>query len=388
MNSHRLAALIRVNIKRIVREPAALFLVILFPVMSTLFFGMAYGGVGGGSQTTYQVGVANLAPSVTQGQWAQALLGNLTSTHILQVHIYSTNATAQEDLKLGKLSAVILIPATFEQSASEYNANPTDPSAWQASTVQLYLDGGSLFAMQAVPPMVQGALSASVYGASAQTASLPVTLGSASMVEVAKFNTFDYMVPGLFAFASIFLTMMVAQSFTMDREKGILRRISTTPTRASEFMASHTISNMILALMQVALVFALASAIGYHAQGGVVSLAFAFVLVSLFAMSCVGFGLITAAIAKSSGAATGISFVFIMPQMFLGTFVSAGVSGAMATVGKFVPSYYVTDALTTLFLRGASISSPSVLTDLVVVAAVGVATLFVGVLLYQKFGNS
>ncbi len=123
-------------------------------------------------------------------------------------------------------------------------------------------------------------------------------------------------------------------------------------------------------------------------QGGVVSLAFAFVLVSLFAMSCVGFGLITAAIAKSSGAATGISFVFIMPQMFLGTFVSAGVSGAMATVGKFVPSYYVTDALTTLFLRGASISSPSVLTDLVVVAAVGVATLFVGVLLYQKFGNS
>jgi ABC-type multidrug transport system permease subunit len=235
---------------------------------------------------------------------------------------------------------------------------------------------------------VQQALAFAVYGPAKQTATLPVQLGSASLVDVAKVSTFDYMVPGLFAFSAIFLTMMVAQSFTMDRGKGILRRIATTPAKASEFIASHTVSNMLLAFIQVGLVFILASAIGYHAQGGLASLVFAFVLVSTFALSCVGFGLITAAVAKSPGAATGISFVFIMPQMFLGTFVSAGVSGSMAAVGRFVPSYYVTDALTSLFLRGASPTSAAALTDLGVVAVVSVAALLAGVLLYQRFGSS
>ncbi len=387
MNSRRLSALVKVNIRRIVREPAYLFLVILFPIMLTTFFGMAYGGVGG-TQTTYQVGIVNMASPSTQGPWTQAFVGNLTSTRILQVQTYDSNATAQSALQQGELSAVILIPVGFEQSAEAYEQNPSNPAAWQASTVQLYLDSGSVFAVQAIRPVVQEALTSSISRAAPQTASLPIELGSPSLIQVAKFTTFDYMVPGLFAFPAIFLTMMVAQSFTMDREKGLLRRINTTPTKASEIMASHTFSNMLLALLQVGLVFALASAIGYHPQGGASSLLFAFVLVSVFAVTCVGFGLITAAVAKSSGAATGIAFIFIMPQMFLGTFVSAGVSGPMATVGKFVPSHYVTDALTSLFLRGASPTSASVLTDLGVVAGVSVATLVAGIWLYQKYGGS
>jgi ABC-2 type transport system permease protein len=387
LNFSRLATLVKVNIKMIVREPASLFMVVLFPVMLTLFFGMAYGGVGG-SQTTYQVGVVNLVPTGAQGYWTQSFLGNLTSVQLLQVHSYDSNVSAQADLKQGKLSAVLVIPASFEESASSYNNKPNDPASWRASTVELYLDSGSMFAVQAVPPMAQEALATAIYGKSTDQSSMPVQLGSASLIDVAKFTTFDYMVPGVFAFAAIFLTMMVAQTFTLERERGLLRRISTTPTSAAEFMASHAISNMLLALIQVAIVFALASAIGYHAQGGAASLAFAFALDSVFAMTCVGFGLITATVAKSSGAATGISFLFVMPQMFLGTFVSAGLSGAMATVGRFVPSYYVTDALTSLFLRGASVASSSVLTDSATVVLTGVATLLAGVFLFQKFGNS
>jgi len=54
-------------------------------------------------------------------------------------------------------------------------------------------------------------------------------------------------------------------------------------------------------------------------------------------------GLLTATIVKSSGAATGLSFLFILPQMLLGTFVPAP-----QLVGRLVPRYYVTDALTSI----------------------------------------
>jgi hypothetical protein len=71
--------------------------------------------------------------------------------------------------------------------------------------------------------------------------------------------------------------------------------------------------------------------------------------------------------------------------MFLGTFVGASLSGAAQVAGKFVPSYYVTDALTSLFLRGAAITSQTVLLDFTVVSVSCAAILAVGVVLYDKY---
>jgi len=108
----------------------------------------------------------------------------------------------------------------------------------------------------------------------------------------------------------------------------------------------------------------------------------------IFSLCNVGFGLITATLAKSSGAATGIAFIFIMPQMFLGTFVGSALSATAQSVGKFVPSYYVTDALTSLFLRGAPVSSPAILIDLMVISAISIVALLAGILLFRKYGKA
>jgi len=196
------------------------------------------------------------------------------------------------------------------------------------------------------------------------------------------------MAPGIFAYAAIFLTMTVAESFTIDREKGLLRRINTTPTTPSEFMTSQAISNMFSALIQVALVFAMAYLVGYRPNVTPASFVLAFFIILIFALCNVGFGLITATIAKSPGVATGIAFIFIMPQMFLGTFVGTALSPSAQAAGRFVPSYYVTDALTSLLLRGASVSSPTILLDLAVVSTCSVIALLLGIVLFKKYGKA
>ncbi|MBU7033299.1 MAG: ABC transporter permease, partial [Theionarchaea archaeon] len=187
-------------------------------------------------------------------------------------------------------------------------------------------------------------------------------------------------------YAAIFLIMTVAQSFTSDRETGLLRRINTTPITASEVMLSQVITYMIVAMLQVLIVFGVAFAVGYSPQVNALGILFAFLIVSVFALCCVGFGLITATIAKSSSAATGIAFLFILPQMFLGTFVTFGLSPGAQAAGKFVPSYYVTDALQSLLLRGASVTSPLVLVDLGIVSGMSVIILLIGIYLFGKFG--
>jgi len=145
------------------------------------------------------------------------------------------------------------------------------------------------------------------------------------------------------------------------------------------------LSYMVTALVQAILVFVMVYIMGFRPDVGVLVYVFAFTLVLLFSLSNIGFGLITATISKSSGTATGLSFLFVLPQLFLGTFVGASLSSAAQVAGKFVPSYYVTDALTSLFLRGASVASPVVLLDLAAVSASCVGILAVGIVLYDKY---
>jgi len=210
-------------------------------------------------------------------------------------------------------------------------------------------------------------------------------LKTASLVEVKQASTFDFMAPGMFTFASIFLIMIVAQSFTEDRENGMMKRMRITPTTPTEFMLSQVLSYTVIALIQAILIFSMVYLMGFRPNVDAFVYIFAFVLVVVFSLSNVGFGLITATVSKSSGAATGLSFLFVLPQLFLGTFVGASLSSAAQVAGKFVPSYYVTDALTSLFLRGAALTSPVVLLDLAAVLISCVAILAAGIVLYGKY---
>jgi ABC-2 type transport system permease protein len=388
MNFQRVSALVKKDLKRLVREPSALFMIILFPIMLTLVFGLAFGGIGGNQTSIYQIGLVSNSSSDQTPNWTQHFIGNLTTFEILKIQPYLDNTTAQKDLIQGKLSAIIVIPEDFCDSCDSFWNAPTDPNLWTNTTLQVYVDAGSMFATQAISPIIQQALALTVYGQQAKSTPTPIEISTPSFIQTSKTTAFEFMMPGIFAFASIFLTMIVAQSFTLDRDSGLLRRISVTPTTAAEFMSSQAISNMIEALIQAAVVFGMAFAVGYRPKGDISTLLLAFILVLVFSLCNVGFGLITATLAKSPGAATGIAFLFIMPQMFLGTFVGASLSSSAQLVGKFVPSYYVTDALTSLFLRGAPLASPSVMYDLVVTLACSASVLMIGVFLFKKYGKA
>ena len=383
MKLQRVFALTKKEMKKTIREPAFLFMIFLFPIVFVFAFGASFGGFGSGQTATYQVGVVNLDSSSNQ-QWSQVFTDNLSNITMLKVNIYTDNQTAQSDLSQGKVQAVILIPESFSDSITSFNTSPNDSSRWVNTTVPLYLDKGSMVATQAISPIVQQVLAAMV-NQNQQAPQSPIQLQTASLVEVKQTSALDFIAPGMFTFASIFLIMTVAQSFTTDRENGMMKRLRITPTTPTEFMTSQIISYMAIALIQAVLVFAMVYVMGFRPDVDAGTYIFAFVLVLVFSLSNIGFGLITATIAKSSGAATGLSFLFLLPQMFLGTFVGASLSGGAQIAGKFVPSYYVTDALTSLFLRGAAITSPTVLLDFTVVSVSCAAILAVGIVLYDKY---
>ncbi len=382
MKMQRIAALTKKELKKTIREPAVLFMIFLFPIIFVFAFGASFGGAGGSQTVTYHIGVVNLDQS-TNAHGSQTFLTALDNTKIISMRIYTSNQTAQSDLSQGTIQAIIIIPSGFTKSIASYKAAPNDPSQWTNTTVQLYLDQGSLVATEAIPPIIQQIL-LSMAGQNQQAIS-PLQIDAASPVEEKTTSALDFIAPGMFTFASIFLIMMVAQSFTQDRENGMMKRIRISPTTPSEFMASQVISYSGIALIQAALVFVMTYALGFRPIVGAATYGFAFILVLIFSLSNVGFGLITATISKTASAATGLSFVFLLPQLFLGTFVGASLSSGAQVAGKFVPSYYVTNALTSLFLRSAGVTSPTILLDLAVVSVSCIAILAAGIVLYAKY---
>lgn len=193
----------------------------------------------------------------------------------------------------------------------------------------------------------------------------------------------NLLVPGLIVYAVIFLIMTIAQSFSSERQEGLLRRLNTTPMTSSEFMGSQIITNMLISILQVIIVIALAYLLGFKPSSGIGGILLALPVVAIFALSSVGLGLITATISKTPEAATGISFIFILPQMFFGTFVP--LTSTTEQIASFIPSYYVVDALKTIF-KG-DWTSTNILLDLAVISTVSILIVFLGIVLFERYGN-
>jgi len=202
-------------------------------------------------------------------------------------------------------------------------------------------------------------------------------------------SQFEVMVPGLYAFVCIFIIMTVAMSFSEDREKGLLRRLNTTPLTSGEFIGSHLVTSTLISVLQVVIVVVLSlpfmniETTRSFVLGGGLGMAFIFMI--FLSICSVGLGLITATIAKSPGAATGISFIFIMPQMFLGTYIVPSTS-VTQVISMFLPSAYVTDGITMLF-NGVPLTNPIIWIKLATVVLISVVIVIVGILLFKKYGN-
>jgi ABC-2 type transport system permease protein len=191
------------------------------------------------------------------------------------------------------------------------------------------------------------------------------------------------LVPGLIVYAVIFLIMTIAQSFSSERQEGLLKRLNTTPMTSTEFMGSQIITHMLISIVQVVVVIALAYLLGFKPNSGIWGILLALPVVAIFALSSVGLGLITATISRTPEAATGISFIFILPMMFFGTFIP--ITSTTQQIASFIPSYYLVDALKMIF-EGDWMNS-NILLDLTVISIVSILVVFFGIILFEKYGN-
>ena len=195
-------------------------------------------------------------------------------------------------------------------------------------------------------------------------------------------NHFEYLLPGTMGYAVIYMGMMVALALCEYREAGLLKRLESTPTSPYEYMGSLIIANMFIGIFQALIVLLLSYILGYRPEGGLPGLVLVSIFIGLFSVTSVGLGLITATIAKSTGAAGGLSVVFIVPMMIFGTSLAV-FNESTRTIARFMPNYYVTDALRLLF-NGASLSDRIIWQNLLILAVISLVIVVAGIQLFKK----
>jgi ABC-2 type transport system permease protein len=195
-------------------------------------------------------------------------------------------------------------------------------------------------------------------------------------------NHFEYLLPGVTGYAVIYMGMMVALGLVEYRQSGLLKRVETTPVSPSAYLGSHIIANMLIATFQALIVLLVARLLGFEPQGGLVGLLLAIVFLALLAVTAVGLGLMTAAVSKDTGAAGGLSVIFILPMMMFGGFLAV-FNEATRTIAKFTPNYYVTDSLSVIFHEGR-VSNPVIWQNLLILSIISAVIVIAGIQLFIR----
>jgi ABC-2 type transport system permease protein len=195
---------------------------------------------------------------------------------------------------------------------------------------------------------------------------------------------FEYLLPGVMGYAVIYMGMMVALALCEYRQSGLLNRIQVTPVSTWAYLGSLTIANMIIATFQGLVVLLLARLLGYVPLGGPVGLLLAALFLALLAVTVVGMGLIVAAVAKDSGAASGLSVIFIVPMMMFGALLAV-FNETTRTIARFTPNFYVSDSLSIIFHQGR-ISDPAIWQNLLILALISAVAVVAGIQLFKRIG--
>ena len=139
---------------------------------------------------------------------------------------------------------------------------------------------------------------------------------------------------------------------------------------------------MIIATFQGLIVLLVARLLGYEPQGGLIGLLLTALFLALLAVTAVGLGLITAAVAKDSGAASGIAVIYILPMMMFGALLAV-FDETTLTIAKFTPNFYVSDSLSRILHEG-KVSDPVIGQNLLILTLISVAVVVVGIQLFKR----
>jgi ABC-2 type transport system permease protein len=316
-------SLSRAMILGFVRDRAALFFTIVFPLMFLILFGGLFKNQGVSRSKVIEVGQVAVIDQVPAD--ATADLGK-----VLEITKMADPAKAIEAVRKGDFDASI------EQQGDSVVVHYSAADPVRAGTVQ-------------------GVLRSLVQQTNQALAGSPPKLRlSASQVEDKSLKTIQFVTPGLLGWAiATGATFGAALTLVTWREKRILRRLRLSPVSTISVIGARVGVSIGIALVQTAIFIGVAL-IPYF---GLTLSNYWWMSIPVIVVGTLAFlsiGLLAGAWAKSQEAANGIAQLIVLPMAFLsGSFFPLDSAPTwLRTVSEILPLRHLNKAMLDVMVRG------------------------------------
>jgi ABC-2 type transport system permease protein len=352
-----LLPLIGFQFRSLVRNKIAFFFSLVMPLALLVVFGAIYAP----SETSTNVTVGLIDKD--GGPVARALREAVDGAGTFTI-LTDEESVLRTQLEKGKIRVLMILP----EGLSAQTASGPAPGM-----VTLLYDRSS----SAAGPAVAG-LQAIIGRLGMELSGSRVVLApdAQPFVTEKSFTTFEYLLPGQLAFALLSAGLMtVGIALANQRQAGTLRHMFSTPLSIGLYTTSRLIANVLMALLQIGLLYGAAMVLFDVALPA--NLVGTLVLLVFGALATVGMGLAVGTLSKNAEQAFPMAMTLYMSMAFLGGAMMPieTAPAIVTTLSKFVPVTYMTHSLKLVMMQGQSLGV--VWVDLLVLAgcAVGLTSL-------------
>jgi ABC-2 type transport system permease protein len=331
MNSRIISANLIVKLMSFCREKTTMFFTFAFPIILILVFGTIFMSQ---DNMEYHLCVQDLDQTNSSAETVKTLGldGKFKITRV------DPAVNAVQYVRENRVNLVLVIPKGFEraliqrtmlkdQAASVTITYIYDPSSSSVVTKMQILD-------------------AVLAGINQQMSGTPPFLKSVEKsILTRKYRFIEFFVPGIIAMSVMTMSLFgTVDSDTELRQKGIIRKLSTTPITRTDWILSGILYQFILALISTIAMLLVSYAV-FDVSLHIDAWLPAFILLDVFAF--VGIGMILTRFVKEAQSAAAAANAVSFPMMFLsGSFFPIELMPSfLQKIAKTLPLFYVNEGL-------------------------------------------
>ena len=329
-----------VSIKTFSREKSAMFFTIAFPIILILVFGTIFLNQ---DNVSFDLHVQDLDQTNSSAQLVKTL--ELNGRFKITTVDPAVNATQYAKDK--KVNLVLVIPTGYEKALVRRlglvggipSAAFRDPNA---SVTVTYIYDASASSTSTKIQILQSALAVVNQGMSGQP---PFIRSAETSMLTKKYRFIEFFVPGIIAMSVMTSSLSGAVNMNAElRQKGVIRKLSTTPITRADWILSNILYQFILAVISTMAILVVSYAV-FSVRLQINAWLFVFIVLEVFAFG--GIGMILTRVANEAESATAAANCIMFPMMFLsGSFFPLEMMpGFLQTIARILPLYYVNEGL-------------------------------------------
>lgn len=341
-------AVIKKEMRQIVRDPRTLAVLIALPLFLLVMFGYAI-----------SLDVRNAPVGVLdhdRSPESRALIAELQHNEYTSLAVMLTAESEVEPLMQQEaIRAALVIPADFSRSLL----------SGRRTGVQLLIDGTNgttasalLGYLEAIVRGYGSSFAGNEGGRSAAAAAAPRIDFRPRVWFNPELESNRFLVPGLVAFLLVVTAVIsTALSIVKEKEQGTMEQIIASPLRRLDLIIGKSVPYLAISLLVAGFVFVSSYFLfGVGIAGSVLWLA---AVTLLFLFACLSFGIFISSIAESQQVAFIIAVLAtLLPSFLLSGFVFPieNMPLPIQAVTYIVPARYYLSALRAIMLKGAGLS--------------------------------